>query len=105
MDSIYDQRFYSINGYLLCQQHFLAMDRLRETIDTYDVRNAQLAVHADRDVLCSFIDEIFREDISSSGGNDSGLDAFNRWVKTKVPMELPVRGPKSMKVFRYKTQI
>ena len=48
-------------GFLFGQQHFRDQQKLRATIENYDIRTAQCSDVRDRDVLLGFINDIFYE--------------------------------------------
>ena len=76
VQSIGSQSFYEFNLYftwasmvcfsgvlfILAHRHYKANLALRETIATYDIRNAESQQEHDRDMLLRFVDELFRGD-------------------------------------------
>ena len=76
--------------------HFRNQDKLRETIEHYDIRNSQCSAPADREILLNFVSELFYTSNSSSasisqdgfreGGNSTGAhgaDARARSVSSE----------------------
>ena len=110
--------------FFLGQRWFKDMISLRETISTYDVRDAQLGQQSDRLLLLQVINHYWGEDQQAGGAihdseeanqnvNDrdqstrrsgtitSGLRKFNDSIRNQVRRVLPVAGPRSWILFSY----
>jgi hypothetical protein len=48
-------------GFIFGQLHFRSQDKLRQKIESYDIREARCAQESDRDILLRFVNEIFYE--------------------------------------------
>ena len=94
--------------FILGQRWFLDMISMREVIQTYDVRLAELSDPADRRVLLQFVNHYWGSKGKTSDGrrasetaDASGLNNFNQHIRTRVNRYLPVKGPRSWIIMSY----
>ena len=70
------------------------------------MRTAELAREKDRATLLSYVQELFRpekksdsevDDQAHEANDEAGIDEFNHYVRTKVPLQMPVeeKSPKN----------
>ena len=83
--------------FILGQRWFLDCISLREAITTYDVRDAKLSEEDDREVLLQYINHQWGDDDSGQ----EGLEDFNQHIRNNVERSLPIKGPRSWKLFSY----
>lgn len=96
--------------FILGQQHFRSLDKLRKTVATFDVRKCSLGVEEDRSFLVGFITDVFGPSVAASANavrvpNQSVISHFNDEVREMVRFRLPLSGVRSSKIFSYSAAV